>query len=64
MTLDKVYEKKDEIANNIEQSLSKHLSDFGYVVIKGLVTDITPSGLIYEALVKAEAEAERSKLKQ
>lgn len=71
MTLDKVYESKDEIANNIEQALSKQMADFGYIVTKSLVTDINPDKRVLDAMnqineqerlrdaAQAKAEAEK-----
>ncbi|MEN9946620.1 MAG: hypothetical protein RLZZ293_1006 [Pseudomonadota bacterium] len=50
MTLDKVYESKDEIANNIELALSKQMAEFGYVVTKSLITDINPDKRVLDAM--------------
>ncbi len=71
MTLDKVYESKDEIANNIEQALSKQMASFGYIVTKSLITDINPDKRVLDAMnqineqerlrdaAQAKAEAEK-----
>ncbi|MDD3266564.1 MAG: SPFH domain-containing protein [Burkholderiales bacterium] len=50
MTLDKVYESKDEIATDIETSLSKQMSEFGYIVIRSLVTDVKPDQRVLDAM--------------
>lgn len=50
MTLDKVYESKDEIATDIESSLSKQMSEFGYIVIRSLVTDVKPDQRVLDAM--------------
>jgi len=50
MTLDQVYESKDAIANNIEQSLSRQMAEFGYIVTKSLITDINPDKRVLDAM--------------
>jgi len=71
MTLDQVYESKDAIANNIEQSLSRQMAEFGYIVTKSLITDINPDKRVLDAMnqineqerlrdaAQAKAEAEK-----
>lgn len=50
MPLDKVYESKDEIANVIETSLSNQMREFGYIVIRALVTDVKPDQRVLDAM--------------
>ena len=40
--LDSVFERKDEIANAVNQELAAVMDDFGYGILKALVTDIDP----------------------
>ena len=40
--LDDVFEKKDEIADAVKNELSHVMYDFGYGIVKALVTDIEP----------------------
>ena len=40
--LDDVFEKKDEIASAVKGELSEMMDDFGYGIVKTLVTDIDP----------------------
>jgi regulator of protease activity HflC (stomatin/prohibitin superfamily) len=42
MTLDDVFEKKDNIAIAVKNELSDLMSDFGYDILKALVTNIDP----------------------
>jgi len=42
MILDEVFEKKDEIADAVKTELSEVMDDFGYGIVKTLVTDINP----------------------
>lgn len=42
MKLDEVFEKKDEIADAVKEELTQMMDDFGYGILKALVTDINP----------------------
>lgn len=57
MNLDQVYESKDEIANNIEASLSVQMADFGWIVNKSLVTDIMPDRRVLDAMNQINEQA-------
>ncbi len=50
MKLDDVFEKKDDIANAIQQELSEVMSNFGYEIVKALVTDIDPDSKVKAAM--------------
>ncbi|MDR2807125.1 MAG: SPFH domain-containing protein [Puniceicoccales bacterium] len=41
--LDNVFEKKDDIANAVKLELSDVMAEFGYEIVKALVTDISPA---------------------
>lgn len=40
MTLDDVFEKKDDVANAVRSKLTETMQDFGYEIVKALVTNI------------------------
>jgi len=42
MNLDSVFENKDEVADYVKSELSEQMNDFGYVIVKALITDIDP----------------------
>lgn len=42
LTLDDLFAKKDDIANAVQAELSKPMKEFGYEIIKALITDINP----------------------
>src|ERR1051326_7950449 len=42
MILDEVFEQKDNVADSVKQELSGVMKDYGYAIIKALVTDINP----------------------
>ena len=73
-TLDKVFETKDELAQTIKEELSDSMDDFGYSIVKSLITDIDPDQNVKDAMnrinatarlrVAAENEAEAEKIRQ
>ena len=48
--LDDVFAKKDEIANSVKQELKEVMNEFGYDIIKALVTDINPDAKVKAAM--------------
>jgi regulator of protease activity HflC (stomatin/prohibitin superfamily) len=73
MKLDYVFEKKDDIAIAVKSELNEAMSDYGYDIIKTLVTDIDPDVQVKNAMnrinaserekVAAEYEAEAERIK-
>ncbi len=53
--LDDVFEKKDEIADAVKNELTEMMSDFGYGIVKALVTDIDPDSKVKEAMNEINA---------
>jgi regulator of protease activity HflC (stomatin/prohibitin superfamily) len=72
MTLDSVFENKEEIAKEIEESLGDRLSEYGYRLVRALVNDIQPDRGVADAMneinkqqrlrVAAEYEGEAKKI--
>ncbi len=70
LTLDEVFESKDSVAHAIKESLEDSMDDFGFQIIRSLITDIDPDEKVKNsmneinaaerlreaALAKAEAE--------
>ena len=50
IALDDVFSKKDEIADAIREELHEVMSEFGYDIIKALVTDIDPDQKVKAAM--------------
>jgi len=48
--LDDVFENKDEIADAVRDELSQVMSDYGYGIVKALVTDIDPDAKVKAAM--------------
>jgi len=73
MKLDDVFEKKDEIAIAIRRELEEAMQEYGYQIIKTLVTDIDPDPEVKKSMnqinaaerlkVAAEFEAEAERIK-
>ncbi|MDG1264482.1 MAG: SPFH domain-containing protein [Flavobacteriaceae bacterium] len=61
MKLDDVFEKKNDIANAVKGELNEAMTNYGYDIIKALVTDIDPDGQVKEAMNRINA-AEREKV--
>merc|ERR1712153_126704 len=58
MGLDDVFEKKNEIADAVKGELNDAMINYGYDIIKALVTDIDPDAEVKAAMNKINA-AER-----
>ena len=73
MKLDDVFERKDDVAIAVKRELNEAMTDYGYDIIKTLVTDIDPDVQVKEAMnrinaserekVAAEFEAEAERIK-
>ena len=50
MTLDDVFEKKDDVADAVKRELSAVMDEFGYSIIKALVTDVDPDPKVKSAM--------------
>ena len=61
MKLDDVFEKKNEIADAVKGELNEAMINYGYDIIKALVTDIDPDAEVKTAMNKINA-AERQKV--
>lgn len=53
--LDDVFEKKDDIANIVKSELAQVMADFGYGILKALVTDIDPDPKVKESMNEINA---------
>ncbi|PKR82043.1 SPFH domain-containing protein [Brumimicrobium salinarum] len=73
MILDNVFERKDDVANAVKSELNDAMQDYGYDIIKTLVTDIDPDEQVKTSMnrinaserekVAAEFEAEAERIK-
>ena len=61
LKLDDVFEKKDEIANAVKGELNDAMGNYGYVIIRALVTDIDPAVEVKTSMNRINA-SEREKV--
>jgi len=61
MKLDDVFVKKDDIAHAIQRELRDAMLNYGYDIVKALVTDIDPDAQVKEAMNRINA-SEREKV--
>jgi len=61
MKLDDVFVKKDDIANAVKEELSGAMQEYGFKIIKALVTDIEPDASVKHSMNRINA-AEREKI--
>ena len=61
MILDDLFEKKDDIATAVKKELDQVMDDFGYGIIKALVTDIDPDAKVKVSMNEINA-AQRTRI--
>jgi len=61
MKLDDVFVRKDDVAHAIMRELAEAMNDYGYDIVKALVTDIDPDTAVKHAMNRINA-AEREKV--
>jgi regulator of protease activity HflC (stomatin/prohibitin superfamily) len=59
--LDDVFEKKDDIAVAVKHNIAEQMSNYGFQIIKALITDINPDTKVKEAMNRINA-ARRDKI--
>ena len=50
LTLDDAFVQKDKIANDVQETLRASMSQFGFVIIRTLITDIEPDAAVRDAM--------------
>jgi regulator of protease activity HflC (stomatin/prohibitin superfamily) len=60
MELDDVFAKKEDIAKAVRQNLADSMDDYGYLIVKALITDIDPDAHVKESMNRINA-AKRDK---
>ncbi len=60
LELDDVFAKKEDIAIAVQQNISESMQEYGFVIIKALVTDINPDAKVKESMNRINA-AKREK---
>lgn len=60
MNLDDVFAKKEDIAVAVKQNLSESMEEYGFTIVKALITDIDPDAHVKESMNRINA-AKRDK---
>jgi len=60
LELDDVFAKKEDIAIAVQQNIAESMQEYGFVIIKALVTDINPDAKVKESMNRINA-AKREK---
>ena len=73
LTLDELFEKKDEIALEVQKQVAEEMSTYGYIIVKTLITKVEPDAEVKQSMneinaaqrkrVAAQELAEADKLK-
>lgn len=55
LTLDELFEKKDEIALEVQHQVAEEMSTYGYVIVKTLITEVEPDAEVKQSMNEINA---------
>ncbi|WP_074412940.1 SPFH domain-containing protein [Streptococcus suis] len=55
LTLDELFEKKDEIAPEVQKQVAEEMSTYGYVIVKTLITKVEPDAEVKQSMNEINA---------
>ena len=55
LTLDELFEKKDEIALEVQHQVAEEMSTYGYVIVKTLITKVEPDAEVKQSMNEINA---------
>lgn len=55
LTLDEVFEKKDEIALEVQKQVAEEMSTYGYLIVKTLITKVEPDAEVKQSMNEINA---------
>ena len=55
LTLDELFEKKDEIALEVQHQLAEEMSTYGYIIVKTLITKVEPDAEVKQSMNEINA---------
>lgn len=55
LTLDDVFEKKDEIALEVQKTVSEEMQTYGYIIVKTLITKVEPDAEVKQSMNEINA---------
>ena len=50
LTLDELFEKKDEIALEVQKQVAEEMSTYGYIIVKTLITKVEPDAEVKQSM--------------
>lgn len=50
LSLDEVFEKKDEIALDIQETVAEEMKTYGYIIVKTLITSVEPAQIVRDSM--------------
>ena len=50
LTLDELFEKKDEIALEVQKQVAEEMSTYGYIIVKTLITRVEPDAEVKQSM--------------
>ena len=63
LTLDELFEKKDEIALEVQHQVAEEMTTYGYIIVKTLITKVEPDAEVKQSMNEAQELAEADKIK-
>jgi regulator of protease activity HflC (stomatin/prohibitin superfamily) len=61
LTLDDAFERKDDIAKTVQETVSEEMSRFGFIILKTLITELEPDEKVRESMNEINA-AQRQRM--
>ena len=58
LTLDELFEKKDEIALEVQKQVAEEMSTYGYIIVKTLITKVEPDAEVKQSMNEINAAQE------
>jgi regulator of protease activity HflC (stomatin/prohibitin superfamily) len=55
LTLDELFEKKDEIALEVQRQVAEEMSTYGYIIVKTLITKVEPDSEVKQSMNEINA---------
>ena len=55
LTLDELFEKKDQIALEVQQQVAEEMAGYGYIIVKTLITRVEPDAEVKQAMNEINA---------
>ena len=55
LTLDELFEKKDEIALEVQKQVAEEMSTYGYIIVKSLITKVEPDAEVKQSMNEINA---------